>query len=502
MPYVEITNINTIRANLNILASFDGCRGLDSFGARKLQINAATGAFSTKDGLYRNIFQRSGQDSLLHADTIRTIRTMFTNAINYMTTYTGADKQRDETRKLIFRGYRGLAYLAYNGYRTRNEYQDLQNMIKSINDDLDRPLRRIIIIGLTNNLWFDTGVQVRKAASFSQSDFLDDPMGGICYGICMDWCRRVLVKNKFSFTTSSKQNEWDQIMQEVETFQMNRIRDDITRITNNVIQDPSFTTHEARIAEIDRQGLPLASISNEILKANRIGIQNMRYRKKGNYQALAQQNQHEKVNISDKISMLQLYKLECESKINDTYTITVQDGDTTFYIPQYFPENEKAEFRKAVIQINNAVGEIGRDFPLTKAAQKFSRMEYHITDELVIPNGTVLCMSDPSDFQIHLAPLINRCINSMDGVTPKAFYLSFAYSGNYAGIDKSGGHAMAFSKNPATNVFYAIDPNVGEFSSQTLDGLTFIFCVLLSHYSLSRNMTKFKTATVSLRDVP
>ena len=119
-----------------------------------------------------------------------------------------------------------------------------------------------------------------------------------------------------------------------------------------------------------------------------------------------------------------------------------------------------------------------------------------------IPENIVLCMSDPSDFLNHLTPLINRCVNSMDGVTPKAYYLSFSFGGNYAGIDKSGAHAMAFSKNPATNVFYAIDPNYGEFSSQTVDGLTFIFCVLLSYYSLIRNIKNIETATVSLRDVP
>jgi hypothetical protein len=167
-----------------------------------------------------------------------------------------------------------------------------------------------------------------------------------------------------------------------------------------------------------------------------------------------------------------------------------------------FDEKDKDSFRKSIAQINNALGNIEGISPLLKAATKFSRMEYHNTERLNIPEATVLCMSDPSDFQNHINPLINRCLNSMIGMTPKAFYLSFKFGGNYAGIDKSGGHAMAFSKDPVTNTYYAIDPNYGEFSSQTVDGLVFIFCVLLSRYSLTRNINVIETATVSLSDIP
>ena len=47
MPSVKIENMNIIRANLNVLASFDGQRGLGGNGARKLHINTATGEFGT-----------------------------------------------------------------------------------------------------------------------------------------------------------------------------------------------------------------------------------------------------------------------------------------------------------------------------------------------------------------------------------------------------------------------------------------------------------------------
>ena len=521
MPFVDITNIITIRANLEILASFDGRRGLGGKGARKLHINTVTGAFSTKDGLYQNIFQRNETDSLLHADTIRTIRTMFVNAVKHMKTYAGPDKQRDETRKLLFRGVRGLAYLSYQAYRDRPNYNLLQGMIKSIKDDLETPLKRILNNGLTDQLWFDTGVQVTKALSFKQSDFLEDPMGGICYGICMDWCRRVLVKNKFSFKTSSKQNEWDELIREITAFQRARIVADMAQINNNINQDPTLTTPEARVAESERQKLSLATIAAEITLANKQNIQNMRYRKKGTYQSLAQHTQEEvgksryqKVGeanqismetsmVSEKVQKLLLLQVECQSKIDGTYKDVIFFDNHQFTMPTpHFSAKEIDGFKKIVLQIENAVGKLGESFPLMRAAEKFSRMEYQETEQLNIPENIVLCMSDPSDFLIHLTPLINRCVNSIDGVTPKAFYLSFSYGGNYAGMDKSGGHALAFSKNPATNVFYAIDPNYGEFSSQTEEGLTFIFCVLLSHYSLIRNIKKIETATVSLRDVP
>lgn len=502
MPFVNIDNITIIRANLGVLASFDGQRGLGGKGARKLHINTATGAFSTKDGLYQNIFQRSGDDSLLNADTIRTIRTMFANAVTHMKTYAGADKQRDETRKLLFRGVRGLNYLAYQGYRARPNYNLLQDMIKSIKTDLEIPLISILFNGLANRLWFDTGVQVAKAASFEQTDFLEDPMGGICYGICMDWCRRALVKNKFSFETSSKQIELDQMMQEIKTFQHAQLKADLPQIKNNVLQDPAFTTEADKRAEMMRRAEPLKIATAENITANEKTLRAIRYNKKSTYQALAQQNQHERIsNVSEKIGMLQMYKLECESKINGTFNIAVYQGPLLFNHQERISDKTKERLRKDVTLIDNAIGKIGGSFPLTRAAEKFSRMEYQETEQLNIPENIVLCMSDPSDFLVHLTPLINRCVNSMDDVTPKAFYLSFSYGGSYAGMDKSGGHALAFTKDPATNVFYAIDPNYGEYSSQTVDGLTFIFCVLLSHYSLIRNIKKIETATVSLRDI-
>ena len=521
MPFINIYDITIIRNNLGILKSFNGQRGLGGKGARKLHINTATGAFSTKDGLYQNIFQRGENDSLLHADTIKTIRTMFENAVTYMKIYAGSDKQRDETRKLLFDGVRGLSYLAYQGYRARPNYKLLQDMINSIKKDLEVPLKSILRDGRKDQYWFDTGVQIAKPLTFSQSDFLEDPMGGICYGICMDWCRRVLVKNKFSFKTSSKQNEWDQLMNEIIAFQKARLDANRAQIIKNIKKDPSLTTPQAKTAEYNSQNLSLTTIANEILMTNEKNIQNMRYRKKSTYQALAQHTQTEVGKtrykivgeenpismetsmVSEKVQKLLSLRVECQSKIDGTYKDVIFFNNQQHTMPTpHFSAKEIDQYKKTVLQIDNAIGKLGESFPLMRAAEKFSRMEYQDTEQLNIPEKDVLCMSDPSDFLNHLTLLINRCIISMDGVTPKAFYLSFSYGGNYAGIDKSGAHALAFTKDPATNVFYAIDPNYGEYSSQTVDGLTFIFCVLLSHYSLIRNIRKIETATVSLRDVP
>ena len=117
MPFVAIENITIIRANLEVLARFDGHRGLGGVGALKLNINA-TGVFSAEDGYFQAMFKRWGE-SLLNEDTIRTIRTMFENAVKHMKTDPHPDKKRDETRKLLVRGFRGLAYLSYHGYRNR-----------------------------------------------------------------------------------------------------------------------------------------------------------------------------------------------------------------------------------------------------------------------------------------------------------------------------------------------------------------------------------------------
>ena len=344
-------------------------------------------------------------------------------------------------------------------------------------------------------------------------------MGGICYGICMDWCRRILVKNKFSFKTSSKQNEWDQIMHEIERFQKTRLKSDMEQIYKNVVRNAKFKTKEDREAEYNRQVDPIQITTDDNISANKENIRKMRYHKKGTYQALAQHTQTEvgkstykivgQANqismetsmVSEKVQKLLLFQAECQSKIDGTYREILFYNNQQFTMPTpHFSAKEIDAFKKTVLQIGNAIGNLGES-PLMRAAEKFSRMEYKDTEQLNIPENITLCMSDPSDFLSYLTPMITRCVNSMDGATPKAFYLSFSYGGNYAGMDKSGGHALAFSKNPATNVFYAIDPNYGEFSSQTEEGLTFIFCVLLSHYSLIRNIKKIETATVSLRDI-
>lgn len=512
MPVITINDMNTIRNNLRVLASFDGLRGLSGKGARKLHINA-DGTFGTKDGLFQNIFQRGNEDSLLNADTIETIKRMFSSAINHMNNYTGADKQRDETRRLLFRGFRGLVYLAHHGYRTKGNYNRLQDLIEFVRDRLSVPLLAIIKKGLTDQLWFDSGVAVRKAASFTQSDFLEDTMGGICYGICMDWCRRVLIKNKFSFTTSSKQNEWDQLIRDVENYQSQKNREKIDTLVQGVLLNPDLTDKASKEAELKKQITPIMKEMNESIKANKAAITDMRFRKKSTYQALAQHTQKTSLpidvvgqanqinKVSEQISLLQLTKLECEAKINGTYEETIQFGNITYINKPIFSDTQKDSFRKTILQIDNAVAKIGGSWPIMKSANKFSRMEMQMTDELNFPETTIMCISDPTDFQPHLAPIINRCINSMTVELPKAFYLSFSYNRAYAGIDKSGAHAMAFTKDPATNIFYAIDPNFGEFSSPTVDGLTFIFSILLSYYALKRNITTISTDTLSLTAV-
>ena len=156
MPSVKIENMNIIRANLNVLASFDGHTGLGGKGARKLHINTATGEFGTKDGLFQNFFQRTKQDSLLHPDTMKTISDMFEFAIKQMNKATGHDKRREETRKLLFRGFRGLVYLA-DHYRLEQNYNALKVVLKNIESLLSKPLESILNRGIKDQIWCETG---------------------------------------------------------------------------------------------------------------------------------------------------------------------------------------------------------------------------------------------------------------------------------------------------------------------------------------------------------
>jgi hypothetical protein len=513
MPTINITEMNTIRDNLRVLASFDGHRGLGGKGARKLHINTETGVFGTKDGYLRNIFQRHDEDSLLHPDTIATIKQMFENAINFMKNYTDMDKERDATRKLLFDGFRGLVYLAHHGYRSRNNYGALKEMIKSIMKALKAPLASIIQKGLTDQLWFETGVQVLKRATFSQSDFLHDPMGGICWGICMDWSRRILVKNKFSFDSSSKQNEWDQIIAEVVAYQKTQLKLQLDEIRAKVEQNPALTTTKMKMIEKSRLIAPFEKLAEEKLEINKATIRNLRYQKKGIYQSLAQytqridENTHIRIDetkiISEKIAKLQEYRYECESKLNGTFKYIVTNWliNEREVIPE-FSAKEKDNFRKAITLIDNAVDKIGNIAPITKAAEKFARMECVEKDKFEVPDPIVLCLKDQSDFKNYIEPMIKSCLAGMTGITPKAFHFSFRSGKNYAGIDNSVSHAIAFSQDPVTNTYYAMDPNFGEFSSQTVDGLVFIVCVLLSYYSFSCNIKVIETATISLTDIP
>ena len=154
MPFVNIDNITIIRANLGILASFDGRRGLGGKGARKLHINTATGAFSTKDGLYQNIFQRSADDSLLNADTIRTINDMFQHAIKNIP----SDSNIEITRKALFNGFRGLVYLAYNGYNAKQGYVNIANMIDGIKKSLKNLIDNFVLYAKVDSNVLVTGV--------------------------------------------------------------------------------------------------------------------------------------------------------------------------------------------------------------------------------------------------------------------------------------------------------------------------------------------------------
>lgn len=207
-PEINITNINTIRANLRVLAGFSGLRGLNNFGARKLQI-AADGQFTTVEGFRANLFDRRSNDSLLEQTNITTIKRMFENAIHEMDTNTQPDKPF-AMRKEIFDGLNGLCWLAYEGYRTRNEYNRLKTAVSEIQKTLASKLAHVMT-GDHHALWFNTpGPLFKLNVYHSQRAYIDDPRGGICYGITLDWCRRYVKVNRESILSGSKDAQFNQ----------------------------------------------------------------------------------------------------------------------------------------------------------------------------------------------------------------------------------------------------------------------------------------------------
>jgi len=489
----------TIRRNLGVLATFTGRPGLSGKGARKLHINTATGEFSTKDGLYQNIFQRSADDSLLNTDTIKTLNDMFQHAIKNI----HSDNYIEITRKALFDGFRGLVYLAYNGYKNKHGYDALDKMIKGITKSLEYLLEKFVVSAKVDHNVFVTGLNTNKTQFFIQKDFLPTVEGGICWGICMDWCRRVLVKRKFSFGTSSK-SLFEDVKNELRDKGVKKLRE----INRDINRSPNFTSDDMRRAEFARQQAVVNGDFSEILNVNQNLINAARYQKKGTYAALAQHTQtlRNYKDVSASIGDLMNHRNKLAETLKKDYeTKTVKDeilGTVLKNVP--LTEKKKKELNQEINEIDNALNKIketnisGQD-PLEIASNKFSRMRITSKNRTDILPPEVLFMSDQSDFTPHLTILINRCLNPNSS---DAFFLSWKCSTSYCGIGGQSAHAMAFAMDPAVQKYYAMDPNCGEFSSDSIDGLIFIFSVILSRYSFGNIINSLETKTLILEPSP
>jgi len=495
MPYVQITDMGTIRGNLAILATFTGRRGLGGKGAMKLHINTATGTFGTKDGLYQNIFQRSADDSLLNADTIRTINDMFQHAIKNIP----SDSNIEITRKALFNGFRGLVYLAYNGYNAKQGYVNIANMIDGIKKSLKNLIDNFVLSAKVDSNVFVTGVNTNKTESFGQRDFLPKVKDGICYGICMDWCRRVLLKGSFSFGTSSKK-----LFEDVKDQVKEKRRKNLREIKRDINSSSNFTSEDMRTAELERQRDLTRGDLNDELRVNKILMKAARYQKKGTYAALAQHTQHlpSSNGVSNNIVDLMNRRRELEETLTKGYDVrNVYVPHLGTSVPQnvQFTTEKKSELEQVIKEIDTALNIIrktkpGQD-PYKIASEKFSRMKIinRSQEEVLLP--VVLCMSDPSDFEPYLTTLIDNCLNTNSS---NAFFLGWNCSTSYCGIGSQAGHAMAFAHDSVNSKYYAMDPNFGEFSSNTKGGLIFIFSVILSHYSFEYIIDAIDTRTIIL----
>ncbi len=193
-----------ICANLTLLGAFR--TGTDK--NTKLQIDNE-GRFTRRYGFW-SFKGRGDDDSLLSDFTIGSLRSMFDVAYKQMSK---PGKPRGLDRALYLKAFSGLSCLG-DYYRGREKYTEFDDLKKRIKTKIATKLLEIIKTDVVDAGWFPSygtahlmfaGIFTHEAAysRFQQTDFYptDD---GICFGISLDWCRRVVVKKKHSFYSSSK----------------------------------------------------------------------------------------------------------------------------------------------------------------------------------------------------------------------------------------------------------------------------------------------------------
>ena len=486
-PEINVANINTIRANLRVLAGFAGVRGLDGFGSRKLQI-AADGQFSTVEGFRANLFDRRSNDSLLQQTNINTIKRMFENAIHEMDTNIQPDKPF-AMRKEIFDGLNGLCWLAYEGYRTRSDYNRLKTAISEIQKSLADKLAHVMT-GDHHALWFNTPGPIFKLNVYhSQRAYIDDPQGGICYGITLDWCRRYVKVNRESILDSSKDA---QVKQDV--------RDYYDYLHQQVSALQGLSVVERVIIYDEAKNRFKQSMRDLRAYENRFED---RLRKKGQNMAVVQHLQktikpNQAGNIVDAIGNLLLERDRMATSIQE-----LNDTRNSIFGDPNDPEinSQIAEIQKRLDKLNAALAPFippGSTLPnLSSVIKKYENLLMQTAYELETENFYI---KDHDDFMTILGPLFDDChmIAQALGVSrkPVGFMISWNSSKYLEG--KAEGHAMGFHKSSKTGYEYlTFDPNFGEARCTDINAVKSYFSTLFSFYSIESSITSIAVKSIT-----
>ncbi len=489
-PEINIANINTIRSNLRVLAGFSGVRGLSSYGARKLQI-AADGQFSTIEGFRANLFDRKSNDSLLDQNNINTIKRMFENAIHEMETNTSPDKPF-AMRKEIFDGLNGLCWLAYEGYRTRSDYNRLKATLSDLQKSLADKLSHVMT-GDRHSLWFNNpGPLFKLNVYHSQRAYIDDPQGGICYGITLDWCRRYVKVNRESILSSSKDAQFKQDI----TDYCNDLHRQVSAIQGLSIVERAIIYNEAK--DKFKQ-----SLRDFRAYENRFED---RLKKKGKNMAVAQHLQHsikpnQAGNIVDAIQNILVERDRMATEIQE-----LNDARNSIFGDPTDPEinSRIAEIQKRLDKINAAVTPFippGSTLPnLSSVIKKYENLLMQNIYELETENFYI---KDHDDFMTILGPVFDDChmIAQALGVSSKPVGFMVSWNSSKFLEGKAEGHAMGFHKSSRTGYEYlTFDPNFGEARCTDINAVKSYFSTLFSFYSIESSITKVTVKTITQID--
>lgn len=486
-PVINVADVHTIRANLRVLAGFTGLQGLSGFGARKLQI-ADDGRFSTVEGFKANIFGRRGDDSLLNEQNITTIRRMFENAIHEMDTNTSPDKQFG-LRKDIFDGLNGLCWLAYTGYRTRSNYPRLKTAISEIQRSLGDSLAHVMH-GDHHSLWFNTpGPLFKLNVYHSQRAYVDDPQGGICYGITLDWCRRYVKVNRESILNSSKDQQFHD---EVRAY-CDQLHDKVAAIRGLSNVERVIIYEEAK--NKFKQSLKEFRVNENRFEA--------RLQKKGRNMAVVQHmqytfNSNQGTVIVDAIQdvLVERDKLATTvQELKDSLIFTLGDSDDD----QIHKAIAKTQAR--LDKLNSALAPFippGHSLPdISRIIRKYENLMMQVPIEIDLDHYYI---KDHDDFMAVLAPVFDECHTIAQAQSAKNNPVGFMVSWNSSDFleSKHEGHAMGFHQSSNTRYGYlTFDPNFGEARCTDINAVKSYFSTLFSFYSIESSITRVRVKTIS-----